>query len=56
MLARRAPATLQGATRGGDSIDAYVIITKVVSEEAKNMNSWIEWIVLADLPISVHSQ
>jgi hypothetical protein len=45
---------LQGATRGSSgSMDSFVSITKVVSDEAKNINSWIEWIVLADLPITV---
>ena len=32
-------------------MNAYVTITKVVSDEAKSMSSWIEWIVFVDLPI-----
>ena len=35
------------------AMDSFVTITKIVSDEAKNMSSWIEWIVLADLPITV---
>ena len=34
-------------------MDSFVSITKVVSDEAKNISSWIEWIVLADLTITV---
>jgi len=34
-------------------MDKYVKITKVVSEEAKNMYSWLEWIVKTDLPITI---
>ena len=34
-------------------MDSFVSITKVVSDEAKNISSWIEWTVLADLPITV---
>ena len=40
---------LKGPTRGG--MDSYVIITKTISPEAKDMYGWIEWIVMADLPI-----
>ena len=44
----------QRATReGSGSMESFITITKVVSDEAKNMSSWIEWIVLADLPICV---
>ena len=44
----------QGATRNSSGkLEAFISITKVVSDEAKNINSWIEWIVLADLPIYV---
>ena len=42
---------LQGATRG--PLQSFITIKKVVSDEAKNINSWIEWIVFADLPIYV---
>ena len=41
------------AYRGEGSMDTYVTITRVVSDEAKNMSSWIEWIVFADLPITI---
>jgi hypothetical protein len=34
-------------------MDKYVKITKVISEEAKNMYGWLEWIVMADLPITI---
>ncbi len=44
---------LEGPSRNSGGMDAYVTITKVVSDEAKNMASWIEWIVFADLPIYV---
>ena len=45
---------LQGATCGASGkLESFISITKVVSDEAKNINSWIEWIVLADLPIYV---
>jgi len=45
---------LQGATRNSSGkLESFISITKVVSDEAKNINSWIEWIVLADLPIYV---
>jgi hypothetical protein len=45
---------LQGATRNSSGkLEEFISITKVVSDEAKNINSWIEWIVLADLPICV---
>ena len=33
---------LQGATRG--PLQSFITIKKVVSDEAKNINSWIEWI------------
>ena len=42
---------LDGPSHNSGGMDAYVTITKVVSDEAKNMASWIEWIVFADLPI-----
>ena len=46
---------LEGPTRNasGGSMDAFVTISNVVSDQAKNINSWIEWIVLANLPIIV---
>jgi hypothetical protein len=34
---------LQGSTRG--ALESFITITKVVSDEAKNIYSWIEWIV-----------
>ena len=44
----------QGATRNESGcMDSYLNVTKVYSDEAKMMHSWIEWIVLADLPIYV---
>ena len=36
-----------------DAMDSYVRVTKTVSPDAKNMFAWIEWIVMADLPITV---
>ena len=43
---------LQGSTRNEfGSMDSHV--TRVVTDEAKNMRRWIEWIVLADLPLYV---
>ena len=43
---------LQGSTRNEfGSMDSHV--TRVVTDEAKNMHRWIEWIVLADLPLYV---
>ena len=45
---------LQGATRSESGLmDSYLKVTKAYSDEAKTMHSWIEWIVLADLPIYV---
>ena len=45
---------LEGATRGAFGyMDSFATITKVVSDETKMMHSWIEWIVLVDLPIYV---
>jgi hypothetical protein len=44
---------LDGPSRNSGGMDAYVTITKAISDEAKNMASWIEWIVFADLPIYV---
>ena len=35
------------------AMDSYVRVTKTVSPDAKNMFAWIEWIVMADLPITV---
>ena len=32
---------------------SWVTVTKVVLAEAKNMFAWIEWIVEADLPLTV---
>lgn len=40
-------------SRSSGGMDKFVTFTKVVSNEAKNMASWIEWIVLSDLPITV---
>jgi len=34
-------------------MDSYLKVTKAYSDEEKMMHSWIEWIVLADLPIYV---
>lgn len=31
----------------------WVTVTKIVSPEAKNMFGWIEWIVMADLPLKI---
>ena len=31
----------------------WITVTKAVSSEAKNMFGWIEWIVMADLPVTV---
>ena len=43
-----------GATRNESGfMDSYLKVTKAYSDEAKMMHSWIEWIVLADLPIYV---
>jgi hypothetical protein len=43
---------LLGATRnGGRPMDNFVTVTRVVSDEAKDMSAWIEWIVFSDLPI-----
>ena len=42
---------LVGPTRG--PMGNWVTVTKVVSAEAKNMFAWIEWIVMADLPLTV---
>ena len=45
---------LQGATRGTHgAMDSFVTITKIVSDEAKNMSSWIEWSVETAFPITV---
>ena len=35
------------------AMDSYVRVTKTVSPDAKNMFAWIEWIVMADLPITI---
>jgi hypothetical protein len=41
---------LAGPTR--NNLGNYgVVITKIISPEAKDMFGWIEWIVMADLPI-----
>lgn len=42
---------LAGPTPG--PMGNYVTVTKIVSAEAKNMFGWIEWIVMADLPMTV---
>lgn len=42
---------LRGPTRG--PMGNYVTVTKIVSAEAKNMFGWIEWIVMADLPLKI---
>ena len=42
---------LKGPTRG--AIGNWITVTKIVSPEAKNMFGWIEWIVMADLPVTV---
>jgi len=42
---------LKGPTRG--ALGNWITVTKVVSPEAKNMFGWIEWIVMADLPVTV---
>ena len=43
---------LQGSTRNEFGLmDSHV--TRVVADEAKMMRRWIEWIVLADLPLYV---
>ena len=33
-------------------MEKFVTVTKLISTEAKNMYGWIEWIVMADLPIT----
>ena len=40
-----------GASRG--EMGNWVTVTKIVSPEAKNMFGWIEWIVMADLPLKI---
>jgi len=34
-------------------MDKYVKITKIILEESKNMYGWLDWIVIADLPITI---
>ena len=33
-------------------MEKFVTVTKLISTEAKNMYGWIEWIFMADLPIT----
>jgi hypothetical protein len=42
---------IKGPSRG--PMENYIVATKIVSAEAKNMFGWIEWIVMADLPLTV---
>ena len=42
---------LLGPTRG--ALGDWITVKKNVSPEAKNMFGWIEWIVMADLPVTV---
>ena len=42
---------LLGPTRG--ALGDWITVKKIVSPEAKNMFAWIEWIVMADLPVTV---
>ena len=42
---------LKGPTRG--ALGNWITVTKVVSPEAKNMFCWIEWIIMADLPVTI---
>jgi len=48
--------TLEDYKRGsciGGGMDRFVQVRKIVSDKAKGIFGWIEWIVMADLPITI---